>query len=371
MTHGTADGDRLRIGEVARRSGLTVRALHHYDRLGLLVPSERSWGDHRLYTPADLRRLLDIQHLRALGLSLAEVKAALDDPGFDPSRVLDEHIGQLQQRVELHQRLLGRLRVLRAGGETGWPELLDTIALSARLQHPEAVVRVRAALDADPIPLPVLLDRFAAETDPDVQGVLAWAIVRHGRPAAEPLIGLLDSPEAGVRLHAVHALAKLGDPAAAAPLLDRLGDGAPAVRSAAVTALGRLRDQCAVPALIALLGADDDPLSAAVTEALAGFGADAAAALDAAPLVGTPARVQAVEVLARIDHPAAHAALITRAGDADPQVRLAAVFALADVPGAGADAALGSAAATGDSQLATLADRIIADRRRRRAGGRR
>ena len=63
MNDGATPGGWLRIGEVARRTGLTVRALHHYDRLGLLVPSERSWGDHRLYTPSDLRRLLDIQHL--------------------------------------------------------------------------------------------------------------------------------------------------------------------------------------------------------------------------------------------------------------------------------------------------------------------
>lgn len=44
----------LRVGELARRTGLSVRTLHHYDDLGLLTPSGRSSGDHRLYSVADL-----------------------------------------------------------------------------------------------------------------------------------------------------------------------------------------------------------------------------------------------------------------------------------------------------------------------------
>lgn len=48
----------------------------------------------------------------------------MDDPGFDPNLVLDQHIAQLTEQVAL-QRLLDRLRVLRAGNEAAWPELLD------------------------------------------------------------------------------------------------------------------------------------------------------------------------------------------------------------------------------------------------------
>ncbi len=364
MNDGATPGGWLRIGEVARRTGLTVRALHHYDRLGLVVPSERSWGDHRLYSPSDLRRLLDVQHLRALGLSLAEVAAALDDPGFDPNRVLDEHIDQLRQRITLQQQLLERLSVLRAGNEAAWPDLLDTIALTARLRHPDATVRVRAVLDGEAIPLLVLLDRLATESDPAVQGMLAWAVAQHGTPAVGPLVGLLASPHADVRLHVVQALAKLGDPAAVEPLIGLLDDPAEPVRSASVTALGRLGDERALPALIRLLGGTEVPLSAAVTDALIDFGAPAARLLAADPPAGASARSQAVEVLAQIDSPAARDALLAHATDPDPQVRLAAVFALAGVPGEAADAALATAAASGDRQLVAVAERIIADRRR-------
>jgi DNA-binding transcriptional MerR regulator len=364
MTQRVPDDAPLRIGEVARRTGLTVRALHHYDRLGLLVPSERSWGDHRLYTPADLERLLAVQHLRALGLSLAEVAAALDDPGFDPNRVLDEHIDRLRERIALQQQLLERLLVLRAGNEAAWPDLLDTIALTARLQHPDATVRVRAALDGEAVPLAALLDRLATESDPAVQDMLAWAVVQHGRAATAQLIGLLTGPRSGVRLAVVRALAKLGDPAAVEPLLALLDDPVERVRSAVATALGRLADDRALPALIGLLGTAEGPLAAAVTDALIDFGDSAARRLAADPPAGATARTRAVEVLAQLDGPLAREALLARTADPDPRVRLAAVFALADVPGEAADAALAEAAASGDRQLVALAERIIADRRR-------
>lgn len=108
-----SDDDWLRIGEVARRSGLTLRTLRHYDDLGLLVPSGRTGGDYRLYAPDDLRRLLDIQHLKSLGLSLDEVAAALDDPAFDASAALERHIAVVEERLAAERELLARLRSSR------------------------------------------------------------------------------------------------------------------------------------------------------------------------------------------------------------------------------------------------------------------
>jgi DNA-binding transcriptional MerR regulator len=67
------------IGEVCHLTGLTPRALHYYDEIGLLVPSERLAGGHRLYTPADLERIEKIKDLkRLLGLSLSEIKRIMD-----------------------------------------------------------------------------------------------------------------------------------------------------------------------------------------------------------------------------------------------------------------------------------------------------
>src|SRR6202034_4407111 len=67
-----------RIGEVATATGLTVRALHHYDQIGLVVPSARTSGGHRLYTDADLAVLYQVTALRQLGGPLDQVAVLLD-----------------------------------------------------------------------------------------------------------------------------------------------------------------------------------------------------------------------------------------------------------------------------------------------------
>jgi MerR family transcriptional regulator, thiopeptide resistance regulator len=72
-----------KIGELARRTGLTVRTLHHYDEIGLLSPVERSGGGHRVYGEADVQRLYRIVSLRSLGFPLEAIAAALDADGFD------------------------------------------------------------------------------------------------------------------------------------------------------------------------------------------------------------------------------------------------------------------------------------------------
>lgn len=61
----------LKIGELAKLIGLTARALHHYDAIGLVTPSARS--GYRLYNRQGIARLHRIQALRGLGLSLAEI----------------------------------------------------------------------------------------------------------------------------------------------------------------------------------------------------------------------------------------------------------------------------------------------------------
>ena len=75
----------LRVGELARRAGLTVRTLHHYDEIGLLQPSGRSASGYRLYSQADVQRLHAIQTLRHLGLALADIAGLLADGGVNPS----------------------------------------------------------------------------------------------------------------------------------------------------------------------------------------------------------------------------------------------------------------------------------------------
>jgi DNA-binding transcriptional MerR regulator len=78
----------LRVKEVALLAGVTVRALHHYDELGLLVPGQRSRSGYRLYTEQDLLRLQQILIGRELGLPLEEIRRSLDDPRFDLKKTL-------------------------------------------------------------------------------------------------------------------------------------------------------------------------------------------------------------------------------------------------------------------------------------------
>lgn len=68
----------LQIGEVALRTELSVRTVRHYHDVGLVEPSARSVGGFRLYTEADVQRLLVIRQMRPLGFSLAQMKRLLD-----------------------------------------------------------------------------------------------------------------------------------------------------------------------------------------------------------------------------------------------------------------------------------------------------
>ena len=68
----------LRIGEVSRRSGLSVKTLRFYERRGLLLPSGRTPAGYRVYTEADLPRLDFIREAKALGLTLAEIRELVE-----------------------------------------------------------------------------------------------------------------------------------------------------------------------------------------------------------------------------------------------------------------------------------------------------
>lgn len=94
------------VGEVARLAGVSVRTLHHYDELGLVVPSDRTDAGYRLYDHDDLERLQEVLALRATGLPLAEVRAVLDDPTHDRLQVLREQAKRLRDEQDRLGELL-------------------------------------------------------------------------------------------------------------------------------------------------------------------------------------------------------------------------------------------------------------------------
>ncbi len=94
-----------KVREFAKLAGVTVRALHHYDRLGLLKPSRRTGSSYRLYTERDLARLEEIVVLKFLGIPLKEIRplleqqSALADALRRQQRVLREKRQQLEQAM--------------------------------------------------------------------------------------------------------------------------------------------------------------------------------------------------------------------------------------------------------------------------------
>ncbi len=68
----------MQIGQVAARTELSIRTVRHYDDVGLVTPSARSAGGFRLYTEADVERLLVIRRMKPLGFTLAEMKQLLE-----------------------------------------------------------------------------------------------------------------------------------------------------------------------------------------------------------------------------------------------------------------------------------------------------
>ena len=88
------------VGELARLAGVTVRTLHHYDRIGLLSPSGRTAAGYRRYAPSDLDRLHQVLVYRELGFPLEEVATLLDDPDADSAEHLRRQHRLLRDRLE-------------------------------------------------------------------------------------------------------------------------------------------------------------------------------------------------------------------------------------------------------------------------------
>ena len=120
-----------KVGELARRTGLSVRALRYYDEIGLLSPSRRTEGGHRQYTAGDVVRLQRIKSLRALGFSLREIGEYLDGAEVPLEEVIESHLARLRERIELQRRLCDRLEQvaarLRSGEEISSERFVETV----------------------------------------------------------------------------------------------------------------------------------------------------------------------------------------------------------------------------------------------------
>jgi len=346
---------------VAERTGVTRRTLRHYDELGLLVPSARSWGDYRLYNEGDLLRLLQIQSLKALGLSLGEIAEALESPDMDAASTLRSHLAQLEQQIAAEQQLASQLRALAEDEQRSWEEILDAIALTRRLSHSDPIKRLQAAFLTPNGSTTELLQALTDETDPAVQEVLIWALAQH-RDAAAAAIARLDDPNPDLRYALTRLLTKLHDPIAVPALITALDDHDQRVRNQAVTSLGQLPTETSTRALGTLIGSPtvrpDD-----LVDALANHGEQAVGlAIAALSLPDSAARATAAELLGRLGGQSGEAAnhvvgaLTESLSDPQTEVRQAALMGLSDLGPTGRTRV---ASMRSDPQLGALAKRLL------------
>lgn len=105
------------IGEAAEILHITTRTLRHWDQVGLLVPSWRTWSDHRLYTEDDLQRALQILVYREAGLPLKEIAELLSAPGT-VARALERQREVLVEKIGHLHRMVRAVDELLEGGDT-------------------------------------------------------------------------------------------------------------------------------------------------------------------------------------------------------------------------------------------------------------
>jgi MerR family Zn(II)-responsive transcriptional regulator of zntA len=157
-----SNGQHIRIGDLARRAGTTMRTIRYYEQRGLIVPVARTKGGFRLYAEQDVRRLHLIKQLQLLDLPLAQVKALLDQrkPGRSAAEVAPELVkvlhaqeqeleGRIAQYRAMQDSLRETLEILRTCSECprepGLAVCPQCPAVASRLQIP---LHMRAIIEA-------------------------------------------------------------------------------------------------------------------------------------------------------------------------------------------------------------------------------
>ena len=128
----------MTVKEVSRRTGVSVRTLHHYDAIGLLKPSAVTDAGYRLYDEEALARLHTILLFRELQFPLDQIKAILDSPDFDRDAALEQQIKLLELEYKRLGTLLHRARATRNGGTDMDFEMFDKTELEQYKEEAKA-----------------------------------------------------------------------------------------------------------------------------------------------------------------------------------------------------------------------------------------
>lgn len=130
--------EAMKVGELAKRTGVSVRTLHYYEEIGLLAPSQRSEAGYRLYGAADVARLQQILSLRQLGFSLEHIRDCLIRGDVPLLRVIEMHLAGMRAQIALQGQLCDRLegvaQRLRRAEEPSVAELMHTMEAMNRME---------------------------------------------------------------------------------------------------------------------------------------------------------------------------------------------------------------------------------------------
>jgi DNA-binding transcriptional MerR regulator len=130
-----------KIKEVADMVGISVRMLHHYDKIGLLKPESVSPAGYRLYTDKDLERLQQVLFFKELEFSLQEIKRILDSPGFDKKQALKSHKELLLEKKKRLQKIIKSvertIHSIEGGIDMSKKEMFEAFDISKIEKHKE------------------------------------------------------------------------------------------------------------------------------------------------------------------------------------------------------------------------------------------
>src|SRR5271154_1276337 len=125
--------------EFAKRTGVTVRALHHYDRLGLLKPTGRTDAGYRVYSDRDIIRLEQIVALKFIGFSLSQIRDLLNRKNVDLSSILRHQRQIIAAKRDHHDRAIRAIelaeKAVASGQESDWEpfrKIIEVIQMQTR-----------------------------------------------------------------------------------------------------------------------------------------------------------------------------------------------------------------------------------------------
>lgn len=117
----------LTVHEVSELAGVSVRALHHYDAIGLLKPHARTSSGYRLYDNQDLARLQQVLLFRELEFPLAEIRRIIESPDFDTNKALEQQLRLLELKRDHIEELIDMAKAAMKGNVSAMSfEAFDT-----------------------------------------------------------------------------------------------------------------------------------------------------------------------------------------------------------------------------------------------------